>query len=83
MIEKSPDSRRLIVSVWNSVDVPDVALPPCHTLWQVRILGGKLHLQLNQRSTDMFWGVPFFSGIAEVETRWILSTFSQLRASMV
>ena len=59
MIRKSPDSRRLIVSAWNPGDVPDMALPPCHTLWQVRILGGKLHLQLYQRSADMFLGVPF------------------------
>ncbi|MGR3364392.1 MAG: thymidylate synthase [Maritimibacter harenae] len=58
-IRKSPDSRRLIVSAWNPGDVPDMALPPCHTLWQVRIIGGKLHLQLYQRSADMFLGVPF------------------------
>ncbi len=59
MIANSPDSRRLIVSAWNPADVPEMALPPCHTLWQVRILGGKLHLQLYQRSADMFLGVPF------------------------
>ena len=59
MIRKSPDSRRLIVSAWNPAEVPEMALPPCHTLWQVRILGGKLHLQLYQRSADMFLGVPF------------------------
>lgn len=58
-IRSTPDSRRLIVSAWNPGDVPDMALPPCHTLWQVRILGGKLHLQLYQRSADMFLGVPF------------------------
>jgi thymidylate synthase len=58
-IRRSPDSRRLIVSAWNPVDVPQMALPPCHTMWQVRILGGKLHLQLYQRSADMFLGVPF------------------------
>jgi thymidylate synthase len=59
MIRTSPDSRRLIVSAWNPPDVPQMALPPCHTMWQVRILGGKLHLQLYQRSADMFLGVPF------------------------
>lgn len=59
MIRRSPDSRRLIVSAWNPADVPRMALPPCHTMWQVRILGGKLHLQLYQRSADMFLGVPF------------------------
>jgi thymidylate synthase len=58
-IRRSPDSRRLIVSAWNPVDVPQMALPPCHTMWQVRVLGGKLHLQLYQRSADMFLGVPF------------------------
>lgn len=58
-IRATPDSRRLIVSAWNPADVPDMALPPCHTLWQVRVLGGRLHLQLYQRSADMFLGVPF------------------------
>ena len=59
MIRQTPDSRRIIVSAWNPADVPDMALPPCHTLWQVRVMGGKLHLQLYQRSADMFLGVPF------------------------
>ncbi len=58
-IRTTPDSRRLIVSAWNPGDIAKMALPPCHTLWQVRILGGKLHLQLYQRSADMFLGVPF------------------------
>ena len=58
-IRESPDSRRMIVSAWNPPDVPDMALPPCHTLWQLRVLAGKLHLQLYQRSADMFLGVPF------------------------
>ncbi len=58
-IRTTPDSRRLIVSAWNPADVPDMALPPCHTLWQVRIAGGKLHLHLLQRSADMLLGVPF------------------------
>ncbi|MCZ4353035.1 thymidylate synthase [Roseovarius aestuarii] len=59
MIRTSPDSRRLVVSAWNPGDVPQMALPPCHTMWQVRIIGGRLHLQLYQRSADMFLGVPF------------------------
>ncbi|SDG48344.1 thymidylate synthase [Alloyangia pacifica] len=59
MIKTSPDSRRLIVSAWNPGEIGEMALPPCHTLWQVRIIGGKLHLQLYQRSADMFLGVPF------------------------
>ena len=59
MIKSSPDSRRLMVSAWNPVDVPRMALPPCHALWQVRVLNGRMHLQLYQRSADMFLGVPF------------------------
>ena len=59
MIRETPDSRRLVVSAWNPCDVPQMALPPCHTLWQVRIHEDKLHLQLYQRSADMFLGVPF------------------------
>ncbi|WP_348524733.1 thymidylate synthase [Paracoccus marinaquae] len=58
-IRTTPDSRRLIVSGWNPLQMKAMALPPCHTLWQVRILGGRLHLQLYQRSGDMFLGVPF------------------------
>jgi thymidylate synthase len=58
-IRKTPDSRRLIVSAWNPADVPAMALPPCHTMWQVRVLNGRMHLQLYQRSADMFLGVPF------------------------
>jgi thymidylate synthase len=59
MIKTTPDSRRLIVSAWNPGDVPRMALPPCHTMWQVKVLNGKLHLQLYQRSADLFLGVPF------------------------
>lgn len=58
-IKSAPDSRRLIVSAWNPGDVPRMALPPCHTMWQVRVLNGRMHLQLYQRSADMFLGVPF------------------------
>ena len=59
MIRETPDSRRLIVSAWNPAEVERMALPPCHTLWQVRIHGEIMHLQLYQRSADMFLGVPF------------------------
>ncbi|MFG6573658.1 thymidylate synthase [Sulfitobacter sp. 1A13353] len=59
MIKTSPDSRRMIVSAWNPVDVPSMALPPCHTMFQVKVLNGKLHLQLHQRSGDFFLGIPF------------------------
>ena len=58
-IKTSPDSRRLVLSAWNPADVPSMALPPCHTLCQFKVLGGRLHLQLYQRSADMFLGVPF------------------------
>ena len=58
-IKKTPDSRRLIVSAWNPGEIQDMALPPCHTMWQVRVVNGKMHLQLYQRSADMFLGVPF------------------------
>jgi thymidylate synthase len=58
-IQNSPDSRRLIVSAWNPGELSNMALPPCHTMWQVRVLNGRMHLQLYQRSADMFLGVPF------------------------
>lgn len=59
MIQKTPDSRRLIVSAWNPEDVPNMALPPCHTLFQFYVAEGKLNCQLYQRSADVFLGVPF------------------------
>jgi thymidylate synthase len=59
MIKKSPDSRRLIVSAWNVADVGQMALPPCHCLFQFYVADGKLSCQLYQRSADVFLGVPF------------------------
>lgn len=59
MIKKTPDSRRLIVSAWNPEDVPSMALPPCHTMFQFYVNDGKLSCQLYQRSADVFLGVPF------------------------
>ncbi|MBU8906582.1 thymidylate synthase [Desertibacillus haloalkaliphilus] len=59
MIKNNPNSRRLIVSAWNPEDVPSMALPPCHTLFQFYVADGKLSCQLYQRSADMFLGVPF------------------------
>lgn len=59
LIDTNPNSRRMIVSAWNVADIDEMALPPCHMLFQVRILGGKLHLRFDQRSADMFLGVPF------------------------
>ena len=58
-IKSTPESRRLIVSAWNPSDVPDMALPPCHCLFQFHVAGGRLSCQLYQRSADIFLGVPF------------------------
>jgi thymidylate synthase len=58
-IRSTPNSRRLIVSAWNPVDVPSMALPPCHVLFQFNADGDWLDLSLYQRSGDMFLGVPF------------------------
>ena len=58
-IRTNPDSRRHIVSAWNVADVDDMALPPCHTLFQFYVADGKLSCQLYQRSADVFLGVPF------------------------
>ncbi len=58
-IKKNPDSRRLIVSAWNVGDLPEMALMPCHTLFQFYVSEGRLSCQLYQRSADVFLGVPF------------------------
>jgi thymidylate synthase len=58
-IRTNPKSRRLIVSAWNVADVPNMALPPCHLLFQFYVAGDRLSCQLYQRSADMFLGVPF------------------------
>lgn len=58
-IRDNPDSRRLIVSAWNVADIPKMALPPCHLLFQFYVAEGKLSCQLYQRSADLFLGVPF------------------------
>ena len=58
-IRREPTSRRLIVSAWNVADVDSMALPPCHTLFQFYVAGGRLSCQLYQRSGDLFLGVPF------------------------
>lgn len=59
MIKNHPDSRRMIVSAWNPAEVEQMALPPCHCLFQFYVANGKLSLQLYQRSADTFLGVPF------------------------
>ncbi len=59
MIKTNPDSRRLIVSAWNPAEVDQMALPPCHCLFQFYVANGRLSCQLYQRSADVFLGVPF------------------------
>ena len=58
-IRTNPNSRRLIVSAWNVADIPNMKLPPCHTLFQFYVIDGHLSCQLYQRSADIFLGVPF------------------------
>jgi len=58
-IKHNPDSRRIIVSAWNVAEVDNMALPPCHTLFQFYVADGRLSCQLYQRSADIFLGVPF------------------------
>lgn len=58
-IKNNPDSRRIMVSAWNVAEVNQMALPPCHSLFQFYVANGKLSLQLYQRSADTFLGVPF------------------------
>ena len=58
-IKRNPDSRRMIVSAWNVAEVEDMALPPCHVLFQFYVAEGRLSCQLYQRSADTFLGVPF------------------------
>lgn len=58
-LKHNPDSRRMIVSAWNVAEVDNMALPPCHTMFQFYVADGRLSLQLYQRSADTFLGVPF------------------------
>lgn len=59
LIKNNPNSRRILVSAWNPTDIDNMALPPCHCLFQFYVADGKLSLQLYQRSADVFLGVPF------------------------
>ena len=58
-IKHNPDSRRLMVTAWNPAEIEDMALPPCHCLFQFYVANGRLSCQLYQRSADIFLGVPF------------------------
>lgn len=58
-LKRNPSSRRLVVSAWNPADLPDMALAPCHCLFQFHVADGRLSCQLYQRSADVFLGVPF------------------------
>ncbi len=70
-IKSNPTSRRLIVSAWNVGDLPEMALPPCHLLFQFYVADGKLSCQLYQRSADSFLGVPFNIASYALLTRMI------------
>jgi len=59
LIREEPDSRRIVVSAWNVADLPEMALQPCHALFQFYVAEGRLSCQLYQRSADVFLGVPF------------------------
>ena len=59
LIQHNPNSRRMLVTAWNPAEVDQMALPPCHCLFQFYVAGGKLSCQLYQRSADVFLGVPF------------------------
>jgi len=59
LVRDNPDSRRILVSAWNAAEISNMALPPCHTMFQFYVADGKLSCQLYQRSADTFLGVPF------------------------
>lgn len=73
MIKNKPDSRRIIVNAWNVADIDRMALPPCHTFFQLNVMGDRLDLQLYQRSADIALGVPY--NIASYAT--LLMMFAQ------
>ena len=70
-LRTNPDSRRMLVSAWNVADLKDMALEPCHAMFQFYVAGGRLSCQLYQRSADMFLGVPFNIASYALLTRMI------------
>ena len=79
MIRNTPESRRLMLSAWNPADIPNMALPPCHCLFQFFVAEGKLSCQLYQRSADIFLGVPFNIASYALLTQMI-ATIADLQA---
>lgn len=79
LLRTNPDSRRMVVSAWNVADVPRMALPPCHLLFQFYVAEGRLSCQLYQRSADVFLGVPFNIASYALLTRMVAQV-SQLEA---
>lgn len=71
MIKKDPDSRRMIVSAWNVKDIPLMALPPCHVLFQFYVANESLSCLLYQRSCDVGLGIPFNIASYSLLTCWI------------
>src|SRR5215204_5206910 len=78
-IKTTPDSRRMIVSAWNVAELPDMALMPCHSLFQFYVADGKLSCQLYQRSADVFLGVPFNIASYALLTHMVADLESGLR----
>ena len=76
MIKSNPDSRRLIVNAWNVADIGQMALPPCHLLFQFYVAEGRLSCQLYQRSADVFLGVPFNIASYALLTRMVAQVCS-------
>lgn len=82
-IKSNPDSRRHIVSAWNVSDIPNMALPPCHTLFQFYVAEGRLSCQLYQRSADVFLGVPFNIASYALLTRMIAQVCNLLPGDFI
>jgi thymidylate synthase len=82
-LRTNPDSRRMIVSAWNVADLPEMALEPCHALFQFYVADGRLSCQLYQRSADMFLGVPFNIASYALLTRMVADQVGLLPGDFV